>query len=226
MLTSLMSGNWAEYLFHIFIRLIVVFTALPLHEFAHGWVARRLGDRTAEYQGRLNLNPLHHFDPIGTTMLLLTGYGWAKPVPINPNYFKNPKKGMALTALAGPVSNLLLAWALLVLDKSLFYFLPSNTFTSVLSTAFYIMISTNLSLAVFNLLPCPPLDGAKIFGAFLPDRVYWQVMRYERYIMLALFAVIMFTPLLDWPLQKLTQLAYYGISFLSGFVDMLANLIR
>lgn len=227
MLTSLMSGDIAGYLFQIFIRLIVVFTALPVHEFAHGLVARRLGDHTAESMGRLDLNPLHHFDMFGTTMLLLTGYGWAKPVPINPRNFKNPKTGMALTALAGPVSNILLGTAILLLYKLVGYFLPLNQqFVLVLMDAFAIMVSTNVSLAVFNLLPIPPLDGAKIFGALLPDRIYWRVMQYEQYIMIGLFAVIMFTPILDRPLRFLTNGVLNGMDFVTSFVDLIAGAVR
>lgn len=224
MLTSLLRGDWSSYLFQIFVRLLVVFTALPFHEFAHGWMARRLGDHTAESLGRLDLNPLHHFDPIGTTMLLLTGYGWAKPVPINPLYFKNRKTGMAITALAGPVSNLLLAWVLLIVYKAL-VLLPYNTFTYTLLLMVQIMVSTNVSLAVFNLLPCPPLDGAKIFGALLPDRIYWTVMRYEQIIMYVLFALIMFTPILDRPLSLLTGLMYNLLDFLTGFMDLFLRLL-
>ena len=224
MLTSLKRGDWSGYLFQILVRVLVVFTALPFHEFAHGWVARRLGDHTAERLGRLDLNPLHHFDPVGTTMLLLTGYGWAKPVPINPMYFKNHKTGMALTALAGPVSNLLLAWVLLILYKAMVV-LPYNTFTYTLLMMVQIMVSTNISLAVFNLIPCPPLDGAKIFGALLPDRIYWSVMRYEHIIMYALFALIMFTPVLDRPLALLTGLMYRLLDILTGFMDLLLRLL-
>lgn len=224
MISSLMSGNWSMYLFQILVRVLVVFTALPLHEFAHGWVARKLGDHTAERMGRLDLNPLHHFDPFGTTMLLLTGYGWAKPVPINPVYFKNPKKGMALTALAGPVSNILLAAVLMIVYKLLYFFVPQNPVTDMLVMMFSIMISTNISLAVFNLLPCPPLDGAKIFGAFLPDRIYWSVMQYERYIMMALFGLVMFG-FLDVPLSMLTGLMQRLILFLTSFVDLIARTV-
>lgn len=224
MISSLMSGNWSMYLFQILVRVLVVFTALPLHEFAHGWVARKLGDHTAERMGRLDLNPLHHFDPFGTTMLLLTGYGWAKPVPINPVYFKNPKKGMALTALAGPVSNILLAAVLMIVYKLLYFFVPQNPVTDMLVMMFSIMISTNISLAVFNLLPCPPLDGAKIFGVFLPDRIYWSVMQYERYIMMALFGLVMFG-FLDRPLSMLTGLMQRLILFLTSFVDLIARTV-
>jgi len=219
-----MSGNLSGYLFQILVRVLVVFTALPVHECAHGWVARKLGDHTAESMGRLDLNPLHHYDPFGTTMLLLTGYGWAKPVPINPMYFKNRKTGMALTALAGPVSNILLAAVLAVVYRVVALFLPGNGVTFFVLSALSIMISTNISLAVFNLLPCPPLDGAKIFGALLPDRLYWTVMRYEQYIMIALFGLVMLG-FLDRPLALLTGLVQRFVWFITGFVELLARVI-
>ncbi len=214
-----------NFFFSVFIRLIVVFTALPIHEYAHGWIARKLGDPTAENMGRLNLNPLQHFDPIGTTCLLLTGYGWAKPVPINPSYFRNRKSGMALTALAGPAANILLAIVWTLVYKCIAYFLPYQTFFSVLATAFSLMASINISLAVFNLLPIPPLDGAKIFGYFLPDRIYWNVMQYERQIAFILFALLMFTPVLNVPLSFLSGLVNRLVQFLTGFVDLLARAV-
>lgn len=225
--SNLFSGSfdWVSFLFDLFIRLIVVFTALPIHEYAHGLVAKKLGDPTASMQGRLNLNPFHHFDPIGTTCLLLTGFGWAKPVPVNPGYFKKPKQGMALTALAGPLSNLLLATALTLIFKVIAYFVPYNNFVVVLLSAISLMISINISLAVFNLLPIPPLDGAKIFGALLPDRIYWKVMQYERIIMIALFALLFATDILDLPISWLSGKIYTGIDFLTGFVDLIAQAV-
>lgn len=227
MLAQLFTGSidWTQFLFQIFIRLIVVFTALPLHEFAHGWVAKKLGDPTASNLGRLNLNPLQHFDPIGTTCLLLTGVGWAKPVPINPSYFKNRKRDMALTALAGPVSNILLAAVLLLIYKILAYFAPGFAFFDVLILAISLMLSINISLAVFNLLPIPPLDGAKFFGALLPDRIYWNVMRYEQIIMFVLLAVLMFTNLLDYPISWLSGKIYSFLNVITGFVDWIARIL-
>jgi len=220
-----MNGDWPTFLMQVLIRLIVVFTALPIHEYAHGWVAYKLGDYTAKSQGRLDMNPLRHFDPFGTTCLLLTGFGWAKPVPINPYNFKNPKKGMALTALAGPVSNLLLAAALMVIYKILYYFVPmGGQFAAVLMLVISTMISLNVGLAVFNLLPVPPLDGAKIFGYFIPDRYYWKIMQYEQYIAMALFAAV-FLGLFDIPLSFLRNLAYDGIYYLTYFIDFIARLV-
>lgn len=215
-----------NYIFQVFIRLIVVLTALPIHEFAHGYIAKKLGDPTAHQQGRLNLNPLAHFDLIGTTALLLTGFGWAKPVPVNPYYFKNRKKGMALTALAGPVSNILLATALLIIYKILFFFVPlSGDVMNLLMQAIFIMISTNIGLAVFNLLPVPPLDGSRIIGFFLPDHIMNLMYQYERYIMFILFAVVMFTQILNYPISIMRNFIYSGMNFLTGFIDLIAGAI-
>ena len=212
-------------MYDLVIRAFVLFTAMPIHEFAHGWVANKLGDPTARYQGRLTLNPFAHLELTGVLMMLLVGFGWAKPVPINPSYFRNRKSGMALTALAGPAANILLAIVWTLVYKCIAYFLPYQTFFSVLATAFSLMASINISLAVFNLLPIPPLDGAKIFGYFLPDRIYWNVMQYERQIAFILFALLMFTPVLNVPLSFLSGLVNRLVQFLTGFVDLLARMV-
>lgn len=153
----------------------VIFLILPLHEYAHGLIAYKLGDPTAKQSGRLTLNPLASIDKVGTLGLLLFGIGWAKPVPVNPRYFRNPKRDMALTALAGPVSNILAGFV----GTVVYYFLLCLPFIpvqvlSVLSVFFYYYISINLMLAVFNLLPAPPLDGSRLVAAFLPNRMVYQ----------------------------------------------------
>lgn len=175
----------------------VIFLILPLHEYAHGLIAYKLGDPTAKQSGRLTLNPLASIDKVGTLGLLLFGIGWAKPVPVNPRYFRNPKRDMALTALAGPVSNILAGFV----GTVVYYFLLCLPFIpvqvlSVLSVFFYYYISINLMLAVFNLLPAPPLDGSRLVAAFLPNRMVYQYYRYERYVVLVLF-VLLFTGVLD-----------------------------
>ncbi len=202
----------------------VVLISLVIHELAHGWMAKKLGDPTAKYMGRLTLNPLSHLDPIGTVSMLLFGIGWAKPVPIDPRYFKNPKKGMALVGLAGPVSNLLIAFTASLLRRVTvaiyIYALPASAITetsltvgSIIVNFFYIFEILNISLAVFNLIPVPPFDGSRVFYFLLPDKYYFGVMRYERQIMM-ITMVLLFTGILDYPLEMVRS----GIMNLFDFV--------
>ena len=171
----------------------VILCILPLHEYAHGWVAGKLGDPTARLERRLTLNPLASVDPVGTVWLFLFGFGWAKPVPVDPRHFKRPKQGMALTALAGPASNFLLALLAMALSRVIYQYFPySRGGALAFEFLLYTLAPLSIGLGLFNLLPIPPLDGSKVLGAFLPDTTYFGLMRYERFGMFLLLALSWF----------------------------------
>lgn len=176
---------------------------LSVHEYSHGYAAYRLGDPTARNFGRLTLNPLKHIDPIGAICMVLFRFGWAKPVPINARNFKNPRNGMAITAAAGPASNLFLAFLAAILMKlvsllssAVLLAVPVGAITYVqyffyyLLLFFYLFHLLNLSLCIFNLIPLPPLDGSRILYVFLPPRLYFKIMRYERIIQIVLLIAL------------------------------------
>ncbi len=207
--------------FNIIVRAIVLLTAIPVHEAAHAYVADRMGDPTGKYMGRLTLNPAAHFDLIGSLAMILTGIGWAKPVPINPRNFRDPKKGMAISAAAGPVSNLIVAGISLAAAKILMYLSFATGANTVISTLFTIlrtMCYINISLAIFNLIPIPPFDGSRIFNYFLPDKFYFKVMEYEQYIMIGLL-LLLFTGILDLPLSVISGVVYGVLDKLTYFID-------
>jgi len=197
-----------------------ILISLSFHEMAHAYASYRLGDPTAKRLGRLSMNPLKHLDPVGTLMLLVSmysgfGFGWAKPVPIDPTYYKNYKKGTVVVSFAGPLSNLLLAFifsfpmALIAAERGLprdviynssywinsdFLFGTQITLKSVLFNISRFFYMINIGLAIFNILPIPPLDGSKILTAVLPAKTYFGIMRYERYIGLVFLALMVLRP--------------------------------
>lgn len=172
------------------VQLLAVLFCLTVHETCHGLAALALGDPTAKRQHRLSLNPLRHIDWFGLLMMLVAGFGWARPVPVNPNYFKKPRQGMALTALAGPASSLLLALLLLIPARLIYTYAHYSVFNQ---TALDFLTSTaalSIGLGLFNLIPIPPLDGSKVLAVLLPERAYRWLMRYERFGIFALWLLV------------------------------------
>lgn len=177
-------GYLANSLSELLARFIVLFTAITVHEYAHGLIAYKLGDPTAKYAGRLSLNPLSHLDPIGALCMVFFRFGWAKPVPINPMYFKDRKRDSAIVALAGPLSNIILAFLSTIVFAVYYVYVYlnfPNFVTQFIYTVFMQLAVVNISFAVFNLIPFPPLDGSKILGAFLSYENYGRLLQYERF---------------------------------------------
>ena len=237
LLQQIMSGNPNRLTILMGIMTIpVVLISLCFHELSHGYIANKLGDPTARIYGRLTMNPLSHLDPIGTISMMLFGIGWAKPVPVNPMNFKNPKKGMAITGLAGPVSNLILAFTSLLsfriidafaklnfeLDGGIIYYYRNASYSILDFIALFLIVNTflNISLAVFNLIPIPPFDGSRIFYFLLPDKYYFSVMKYERIIML-ITMVVLFGGALDLPLSYAREGVMKLFDFIIGLVPFL-----
>lgn len=201
--------------------IIAAIFAITVHESAHGLAAYWLGDDTAKRMGRISLNPLRHIDPFGLLMLAIVKFGWAKPVPINMRRFKNPKTGMALSALAGPAANVLLA----LLATILYHICARAVFASggevwyYLALLFLYMQLINAGLAVFNLIPIPPLDGSKIFAIILPEKAHTALMKYERYGF-AVLMVLLFSGILDTPLN------YLRGGLINGLNSLVESLFR
>ena len=222
--TILNGGNMMAFLESLIIMLPVVVIGLSFHEAAHGYMAYKMGDPTAKNMGRLTLNPLKHLDPIGFAAMLLVGFGWAKPVQFNPYNFKDYKKGTILTAIAGPLANLLLAVCALVLytvticilsATSSLALLVTNDVMRILTDMLFYLYLANIVLMLFNLIPVPPLDGSKVLFSVLPSKSYRFVLNYERYGMYILLVLLWFN-ILDAPLD----------AALEFFVDIFNNAIK
>ncbi|MGI5977995.1 MAG: site-2 protease family protein [Oscillospiraceae bacterium] len=173
------------------IAVIPALVCITFHEVSHGFVAYKLGDSTAKDAGRLTLNPIKHIDVFGLLMMIVLKFGWAKPVPVNMNSFKNPKGGMAITALAGPVSNVLLAAVIFLLYGLLYApLMHAGAFGVVLAKMLLTTAYLSCALAVFNIIPISPLDGSKVLFSFLPEKAYYALMRYEFLGMIALLIIV------------------------------------
>ena len=219
--------DWSV-LTNLLLSIIPALVCITLHELAHGYVAYRLGDDTAKRAGRLTLNPLTHIDIMGLAMMVIFKFGWAKPVPVNMWKFKNPKKGMAITAAAGPLSNIIIAVICLFIYGVLLGFGPrigkvGSYFVEMLLITAYL----STALAIFNIIPIPPLDGSKVLYSFVSDRTYTKLMYYERYGMIILVVAVFLlrrthlNPLgraASWLMEQLFVAAQWGFDLAKLFV--------
>ena len=206
-LQTIWNGFDFSYLLEILLGIIPSLICITLHELAHGYTAWRLGDDTAKNAGRLTLNPIRHLDPIGLLMMLVFHFGWAKPVPVNMRNFKHPKQGMAITALAGPVCNLLITVVFLFVYGLLYSPLSGSKVGDTVLELLMLTAYMSLGLCLFNLLPIPPLDGSKVLFSLLPDSYYWKLMSIERYGSIALL-VLVWSGILGKPFSRLIQTVF------------------
>lgn len=212
-----------DVLYYYVVRALAVLIIIPFHEAAHALVSWLLGDPTAKNAGRLSMNPLRHFDPLGTLCMLVGGVGWARPVGIDPRRFRNPKVGMAVSAAAGPAANFLLGFVCTILYKVVWYASVGQAPQLVMDFLWY-MITMNISLGVFNLIPVPPFDGSRIALLFLPRSLYFRIMRYERYIMAAVLILVLLG-VLNTPLNFFVNAVYRAFFGATRFVEAAFGLL-
>ena len=220
-----------EWLIEFMLSLPAILIALSVHECAHAWAAYKLGDPTAKNFGRLTINPLKHLDPLGVLCMIEARFGWARPVPVNSRNLKNPKRDMVLVSLAGPAANIVLAFiGLLVLRILQVFLLPAlspvslgsfGTGAIVMLLEFLVLFCMlNAGLAIFNLLPIPPLDGSHLLALILPSRIYFKYVQYERYISFALVLLLVFN-VLDIPLFYLRSYLMMGLEWIIDLIPFL-----
>lgn len=214
----------------IITKILIIFLVLPIHECAHAWAAHKMGDETVAYSGRLTLNPLAHIDILGALCLLITGFGWAKPVPINPLKFKKQRFGIAITAAAGPLSNLAVSFIAMIIYRIVLslpggsgYFLSSagditGGFVILYILQFFILV--NIGLAIFNLIPIPPLDGSKIISYFTSAKLDRWIYEHQLIVNAVFFAVII-TGILSKPLNIIGGYVYDLFWFITNFIPKL-----
>ncbi len=216
--------NPARLLIYV-LRALCMLISLPAHEAAHALSALVLGDDTARNEGRLTLNPFAHFNLLGTLSFILLGIGWADPVPVDPRRFRSvsPRVGMALTAAAGPLTNLLLAFVSVVAYKFVYYLAPDTVLMAFVLYFFNNLAVMNLALAAFNLLPLPPFDGSRLFSLLLPAGLYRKSIQYERYIFFVIFALLMLG-VMDAPLAMMQNALWDFLNWSTRFVEVVLGL--
>lgn len=213
---SIWDGFDFTYILSILMGLIPSLLCITLHELSHGYVAYRLGDNTAKERGRLTLNPLKHLDVMGLLMMLVFHVGWAKPVPVNMYKFKNPKRGMAVTALAGPVSNFIIAIVFMFVFGALYVPLSASRVGMYVLSMLQLTVYMSLGLGLFNLIPLPPLDGSKVLFSVLSDEGYYKLMHYEKYGMI-LMLLLVSTGVIGKPLSRAIDFIYAGLLPIAQF---------
>ena len=220
-----------EWLINLLLSIPSILLALSVHECAHAWAAYKLGDSTAKNFGRMTINPLKHLDPLGVLCMIVAGFGWARPVPVNSRNLRNPKRDMVLISLAGPASNIILAFiGLLILRILQVLVLPALSAAAIgafgvdaiamLLQFLMLFCMLNAGLAIFNLLPIPPLDGSHLLALILPSRIYFKYVQYERYISFALVLLLVFN-VLDIPLLFLRSYLLMGLEWIIDLIPFL-----